>query len=60
MAFQVRPCAAAVSGFIKTASWAAAVQAPRRAIDLPQRGEQRVGIIGIKNHVNRAGLVVLI
>ena len=59
MAFHPRPCAPAVGRFIKPAARAAAVQAPRRAIHLPQRGKKRAGIVRIENHVDRAGLVVL-
>ena len=60
VSFQPRPGAAAVGGFEKTAAGTAAVQAPGRAVDLPQGGKQRVGITGIENHVDGAGLVVLI
>src|SRR5262249_11664637 len=60
VAFKTRPACAAIGGFVEPAAGAAAVEAPRRAIDLPKRSKERAGVVGIKNHGDRAGLVVLI
>src|SRR5260370_21750602 len=57
--FEALPCAAAVGGFVESAARSAAAQTPGCANHLPQRGKERVGVVGIKHTVNGAGFVVL-
>src|SRR5471032_1320676 len=60
MRFQTRPGGSTVSRLVKPAAWAAAIQAPRRAIHLPERSKERTGVVRIKDHGDGAGLIVLI
>ncbi len=60
VALQSLPCSAAVDGFIQSAARAAAIQAVRRAHDLPQAGEENARIVGIENYIDAAGVIVFV
>src|SRR5438105_3426864 len=60
MSFETLPCRAAVHALEKPTARAAAVQAVRRAVDLPHRGKKHIGVVGIKNNFNAAGFGIAI
>src|SRR5439155_11943894 len=59
LALHLLPRAAAVARPVQAASRAAAGEAPRRPVRLPERREQDVRVAGIHGQVDRPGLVVL-
>src|ERR1019366_1554721 len=60
VAGQLLPRESAVHRFVQAAAWAAAVEVPGLAADLPQGSVDYAGIPRIEYHINRAGIVVLI
>src|SRR6516165_1757614 len=58
IAFDALPCCAIVARTVDTTLVAAAVERPRSAGAFPHRSKKNVGIVGIEDHVNRAGAIV--
>src|SRR3954452_11531254 len=60
VAFDLCPGASAIARAIKPAPWPATDHGVRRTVCLPQRGVENAGVRGIEDHVDGAGLVILI
>ncbi len=60
VAFEFLPGGAAIGGAIEAAAGAAAVEAPRSAAHLPERGVDDVGIGGIEGEIDAAGLGIFV